>query len=142
MYWWSGNLKRTQNESQRLYYRCRCAGSCMDWHGVALPHFDSNARMPNCQESQNPESFSVTRTRPNDLWSISRVTRHRVVHADSWHRQRLHIVAFNRVPKTLVSHGYVTSHPNGYCLEAERAEHEKWLIELGYEQPLSSINGS
>ena len=46
------------------------------------------------------------------------------------------------LPKTLVSHGYVTSHPNGYCLEAERAEHEKWLIELGYEQPLSSINGA
>jgi arylsulfatase A-like enzyme len=46
------------------------------------------------------------------------------------------------LPRMLASYGYVSSHPNGYNLEAERAEHEKWLLELGYEQPLSSINGA
>jgi arylsulfatase A-like enzyme len=37
--------------------------------------------------------------------------------------------------------GYAISHPHGYNLEDERKEHEKWLVDLGYEQPLSSING-
>ena len=41
----------------------------------------------------------------------------------------------------LKSASYVSSHPDGYSLEAERAEHEKWLIALGYSQPLSSLNG-
>ena len=47
----------------------------------------------------------------------------------------------NSLPRTLASNGYVSSHPDGYSLEAERAEHEKWLIRLGYQQPLSSLNG-
>jgi len=42
----------------------------------------------------------------------------------------------------LASAGYVSSHPDGYDLEKERALHEKWLGELGYDQPLSSINGA
>jgi uncharacterized sulfatase len=45
------------------------------------------------------------------------------------------------LPPTLASCGYVSSHPDGYNLEAERAEHEKWLLSLGYQQPLSSLNG-
>jgi arylsulfatase A-like enzyme len=45
------------------------------------------------------------------------------------------------LPRALASQGYVSSHPNGYNLEAERAQHERWLVELGYEQPLSSLNG-
>jgi arylsulfatase A-like enzyme len=46
------------------------------------------------------------------------------------------------LPRALERHGYVSSHPNGYNLEAERAEHEKWLAALGYDAPLSSINGA
>jgi hypothetical protein len=45
------------------------------------------------------------------------------------------------LPGRLAGGGYVSSHPDGYSLEAERAEHEKWLIDLGYSQPLSSLNG-
>jgi uncharacterized sulfatase len=45
------------------------------------------------------------------------------------------------LPRALAAHGYISSHPVGYNLEAERAEHEKWLTALGYEQPLSSLNG-
>ena len=46
------------------------------------------------------------------------------------------------LPATLAASGYVTTHPHGYHLEAERAQHEKWLAELGYPQPISSIYGS
>ncbi|HKE25165.1 MAG TPA: sulfatase-like hydrolase/transferase [Bryobacteraceae bacterium] len=46
------------------------------------------------------------------------------------------------LPRTLAAGGYVSSHPNGYSLESERAEHEKWLVALGYPQPLSSLNGA
>jgi choline-sulfatase len=46
------------------------------------------------------------------------------------------------LPRALAARGYVSSHPDGYNLESERAEHEKWLIALGYPQPLSSLNGS
>jgi arylsulfatase A-like enzyme len=46
------------------------------------------------------------------------------------------------LPTALSSSGYALSHPDGYSLEAERALHEKWLAELGYPQPISSINGS
>ena len=45
------------------------------------------------------------------------------------------------LPGRLASAGYVSSHPDGYSLEAERAKHEKWLAALGYAQPLSSLNG-
>jgi arylsulfatase A-like enzyme len=45
------------------------------------------------------------------------------------------------LPRALEACGYASSHPDGYNLEAERAEHEKWLIALGYRQPLSSLNG-
>src|ERR1035441_1894915 len=45
------------------------------------------------------------------------------------------------LPGALAGNGYVSSHPDGYSLEAERAEHAKWLAELGYAQPLSSLNG-
>jgi len=45
------------------------------------------------------------------------------------------------LPRSLAASGYVSSHPDGYNLEGERAEHEKWLIALGYQQPLSSLNG-
>ena len=45
------------------------------------------------------------------------------------------------LPRTLARNGYVLSHPHGYSLEDERKEHEKWLVDLGYDQPLSSING-
>lgn len=46
------------------------------------------------------------------------------------------------LPKSLAQAGYVSTHPNGYSLDAERAEHEKWLKALGYAEPLSSIYGS
>lgn len=45
------------------------------------------------------------------------------------------------LPGFLAHNGYALSHPFGYSLETERAEHEKWLADLGYTQPLSSING-
>jgi len=49
--------------------------------------------------------------------------------------------SFATLPQTLMRNGYVISHPHGYNLEDERKEHEKWLADLGYDQPLSSING-
>ena len=45
------------------------------------------------------------------------------------------------LPRALADAGYVNSHPNGYSLEGERAEHEKWLADMGYTQPASSIYG-
>ena len=112
--------------------------------GLALPMHDANARMPNCQNlAKSGVTFSHAYT-AGMTCGPSRAS------LDTGLYTQTHGVgggrpvspAIDSLPRTLASHGYVLSHPSGYSLEAERAQHEKWLIELGYEQPLSSINGA
>ncbi|MCU1260720.1 MAG: sulfatase, partial [Bryobacterales bacterium] len=111
--------------------------------GLALPSQDENARMPNTQNlAKSGVQFSRAYT-AGITCGPSRAS------LDTGLYTQTHGVgggftlpaSVPSLPRALASDGYVSSHPNGYDLEAERAEHEKWLIQLGYEQPLSSIYG-
>lgn len=111
--------------------------------GLALPSQDENARMPNTQNlAKSGVQFSRAYT-AGITCGPSRAS------LDTGLYTQTHGVgggftlpaSVPSLPRALASDGYVSSHPNGYDLEAERAEHEKWLIQLGYEQPVSSIYG-
>jgi arylsulfatase A-like enzyme len=111
--------------------------------GLALPHFDSNARMPNCQKLAKSGVVFTHAYTAGMTCGPSRASLDTGLHTQT------HGVgggftlspAVESLQRSLAGHGYANSHPNGEVLEAERAEHEKWLIDLGYERPLSSING-
>ena len=111
--------------------------------GLALPAFDRHARMPNTQNlAKAGVCFSHAYTGAMTC-GPSRAC------LDTGLYTQMHGVgggfplaaSVDSLPRTLARQGYVSSHPNGYSLEAERAEHEKWLLQLGYDQPLSSIYG-
>jgi choline-sulfatase len=111
--------------------------------GLALPSHDANARMPNTARlAQSGVQFSHAYT-AGVTCGPARAS------LDTGLYTQTHGVgggfrlseSVESLPRTLARNGYASSHPNGYSLEAERAEHEKWLVELGYEQPLSSIYG-
>jgi iduronate 2-sulfatase len=111
--------------------------------GLALPSHDANARMPNTQAlARSGVQFSNAYT-AGVTCGPSRAS------LDTGLYTQTHGVgggfrlseSLQSLPRSLARGGYVSSHPNGYSLEAEREEHEKWLIQLGYEQPLSSIYG-
>jgi arylsulfatase A-like enzyme len=110
---------------------------------LALPLHDSNARMPNVARlAQSGVTFSHAYTGAMTC-GPSRAC------LDTGLYTQMHSVggrykppaSMETLPKTLARSDYILSHPDGYSLEAERAEHEKWLADLGYAGPLSSIYG-
>lgn len=111
--------------------------------GIALPALDTNAHMPNTQAlTKSGVLFSHAYT-AGMTCGPSRASLdtglHTQTHGIGGGFRQLGDVP--QLPSTLMNSGYVISHPNGYSLESERAEHEKWLADLGYAQPLSSIYG-
>jgi arylsulfatase A-like enzyme len=111
--------------------------------GLALPLHDSNARMPHTASlAKSGVAFSHAYTGAMTC-GPSRACLDTGLYTQS------HSIgggyrppaAMDTLPKALARHGYVSSHADGYSLEAERAQHEKWLADLGYSEPLSSING-
>lgn len=112
--------------------------------GLALPHHDSNARMPNVARlARSGVTFSHAYTGAMTC-GPSRAC------LDTGLFTQMHSVgggyrppaSMETLPKTLARTGFILSHPDGYNLETERAEHEKWLADLGYAAPLSSIYGA
>jgi arylsulfatase A-like enzyme len=112
--------------------------------GLALPGLDPYAHMPNTQRlMQSGIQFSHAYT-AGMTCGPARAS------LDTGLYTQTHGVGggFRLSPETaslpglLAHNAYTLSHPDGYNLEAERAEHEKWLADLGYGQPLSSINGT
>lgn len=111
--------------------------------GLALPGLDAHARMPNAAALAKS---GVTFTHAYTAAMTCGPAR---ASLDTGLYTQTHGVGGGfklssdtpSVPRALAARGYISSHPNGYNLEAERAEHEKWLMALGYEQPLSSLNG-
>ena len=112
--------------------------------GLALPTADAHARMPNVGKlTESGVLFSHAYT-AGMTCGPSRAS------LDTGFFTQTHGVGggfrqgqdLPSLTGTLANVGYVSSHPDGYNLEAERAVHEKWLVELGYDQPLSSINGA
>jgi arylsulfatase A-like enzyme len=109
--------------------------------GLALPEHDPNARMPNCQMlARSGVLFSHAYT-AGITCGPSRAALDTGLYTQTVGAGRSLPPLMASLPRTLASHGSVLSHPNGYNLEAERALHEKWLVELGYEEPLSSLYG-
>ena len=112
--------------------------------GLALPGIDPHARMPNVAALARSD---VTFTHAYTAAMTCGPAR---ASLDTGLHTQTHGVGggfqlsanVSSLPRTLAARGYVSSHPNGYNLEAERAEHEKWLVALGYQSPLSSINGA
>ena len=112
--------------------------------GLALPSADPNARMPNTQRLANSGVLFTHAYTAGMTCGPSRAS------LDTGLFTQTHGIGggFRQLgdhaslPSRLAGGGYVSSHPDGYSLEAERAEHEKWLKDLGYSQPLSSLNGS
>jgi arylsulfatase A-like enzyme len=112
--------------------------------GLALPGIDSNACMPNTERLMKSGVVFTNAYTAAMTCGPSRAS------LDTGLYPQTHGVGGGfrldertpSLPNALAASGYVSSHPDGYSLEAERALHEKWLVELGYPQPLSSINGS
>jgi arylsulfatase A-like enzyme len=111
--------------------------------GFAIPAADSNARMPNVQALTESgvlfrQAYTAAMTCGPSRASLDTglyTQTHGVGGGFQLGTDRASL------PHALAHGGYVSSHPEGYSLEAERAEHEKWLADLGYAQPLSSLNG-
>ena len=111
--------------------------------GLALPLQDANARMPNTL------SLAKSGVHFSHAYSGAMTCGPSRACLDTGLYTQSHgvgggftmPVSVDSLPRTLAAAGYVSSHPSGYSLESERAEHEKWLVQLGYEQPLSSIYG-
>jgi arylsulfatase A-like enzyme len=112
--------------------------------GLALPLHDRNARMPNVARlAQSGVTFSHAYTGAMTC-GPSRAC------LDTGLYTQAHSIgggyrppeSMDTLPKTLARHGYISSHPDGYSLEDERAQHEKWLGDLGYSSPISSIYGA
>ena len=112
--------------------------------GLALPEEDGNARMPNVA------ALAKSGVRFSHAYTAAMTCGPSRASLDTGLYTQTHGVGggftlspdTDSLPRALARHGYVSSHPNGYSLEAERAEHEKWLAAMGYDEPLSSINGS
>lgn len=112
--------------------------------GLALPGHDANARMPNTLSLaksgvQFSHAYSGAMTCGPSRACLDTGLYTQTHGAGGGFTMPASVDSF---PRTLAANGYTSSHPSGYSLEAERAEHEKWLVQLGYEQPLSSINGA
>jgi arylsulfatase A-like enzyme len=111
--------------------------------GLALPSADANARMPNMQALTKSgvlfsHAYTAAMTCGPSRASLDTGLYTQTHGIGGGFRQLADTAS---LPSTLARSGYVSSHPEGYSLEAERAEHEKWLADLGYAQPLSSLNG-
>lgn len=112
--------------------------------GLALPGIDPNARMPHTRALMNSgvtftHAYSGAMTCGPSRASLD-TGLYPQKHGVGAGAGRL--AGLPSLPASLAANGYALSHPDGYNLEAERALHEKWLVELGYPQPLSSLNGS
>lgn len=111
--------------------------------GLALPGMDPHARMPNVA------SLAKSAVTFTHAYSAGMTCGPARASLDTGLYTQTHGVGGGfkltagvpSLPRTLAVCGYVSSHPDGYSLEGERAEHEKWLLALGYPQPLSSLNG-
>lgn len=112
--------------------------------GLAIPGEDPLAQMPNLAKlAAGGVRFSHAYTAgmtcgPSRASLDSGLHTHR--HRVGGGGPRQLDASVNTLPRTLEAQGYVTSHPAGYNLEAERSEHEKWLAALGY-SGASSIYG-
>ena len=112
--------------------------------GLALPGIDPNAHMPNTRRLMDSGVVFTHAYTGGMTCGPSRAS------LDTGLYTQTHGVGGGfrlsadtpSLPNTLMRSGYTISHPDGYSLEGERALHEKWLVELGYPQPLSSLNGS
>jgi arylsulfatase A-like enzyme len=111
--------------------------------GLALPLHDPNSRLPNCAAlAKAGVTFSRAYTGAMTCGpSRACLDTGLFTQAHSIGGGYRPPASMATLPKTLAAAGYVLSHPDGYSLEAERAAHEKWLADLGYAGPLSSING-
>lgn len=113
--------------------------------GLALPMLDSNARMPNCRDLARSGVVFTHAYTAGMTCGPSRASLDTGLYTQSHGvgggKTRSLPPSLDSLPRTLAAHGYVSSHPDGYNLDAERALHERWLADLGYEQPLSSLNG-
>ena len=111
--------------------------------GLALPTLDSTSRMPHTQTLTKSgvlftHAYSAGMTCGPSRASLDTGLFTQTHGVGGGFRQ---LGDTPSLPGRLASSGYVSSHPDGYSLDAERAEHEKWLAELGYAQPLSSLSG-
>jgi arylsulfatase A-like enzyme len=111
--------------------------------GLALPMTDRNAHMPNTQKLAKSgvlfsHAYTAGMTCGPSRASLDTGLFTQTHGIGGGFRQLADTVS---LPGRLAGEGYVSSHPDGYSLEAERAEHEKWLIDLGYSRPFSSLNG-
>jgi arylsulfatase A-like enzyme len=112
--------------------------------GLALPGIDPNAQMPNTRRLMDSGVVFTHAYTGGMTCGPSRAS------LDTGLYTQTHGVGGGfrlspdtpSLPNTLMRSGYTISHPDGYSLEGERALHEKWLVDLGYPQPLSSLNGS
>jgi arylsulfatase A-like enzyme len=111
--------------------------------GLALPSLNSTARMPHTQALTKrgvvfSHAYTAGMTCGPSRASLDTGLYTQTHGVGGGVRQLSNVPS---LPGALASAGYVSSHPDGYSLEGERAAHEKWLAELGYAQPLSSIYG-
>jgi arylsulfatase A-like enzyme len=112
--------------------------------GLALPGIDPHAQMPNTHRLMNSGVVFTHAYTGGMTCGPSRAS------LDTGLFTQTHGVGggfrlppdIPSLPNTLMQSGYTISHPDGYSLEGEREQHEKWLAGLGYPQPLSSLNGS
>lgn len=112
--------------------------------GLALPGIDPNAQMPNTRRLMDAGVVFTHAYTGGMTCGPSRAS------LDTGLYTQTHGVGGGfrlspdtpSLPNTLMRSGYTISHPDGYSLEGERELHEKWLAQLGYAQPLSSLNGS
>jgi arylsulfatase A-like enzyme len=112
--------------------------------GLALPTADSHARMPNVGKLTESgvlfsHAYTAGMTCGPSRASLDTGVFTQTHGVGGGFRQGADMPSLTG---TLANAGYVSSHPDGYDLEKERALHEKWLEELGYQQPLSSLYGA
>ena len=99
--------------------------------GLALPMTDRNAHMPNTQKLAKSgvlfsHAYTAGMTCGPSRASLDTGLFTQTHGIGGGFRQLGDTVS---LPGRLAEGGYVSSHPDGYSLEAERAEHEKWLID-------------
>lgn len=112
--------------------------------GLALPSCDANARMPNTDRlAKSGILFSHAYT-CGVTCGPSRASLDTGLYTQTHGVGAGHKLSPSTptLPGLLAQAGYALSHPDGYDLEAERREHEKWLTALGYPSDVSSIYGA
>ena len=110
--------------------------------GLALPGTNPDARLPNCSRLAREgvtftNAYTAAMTCGPSRASLDTGLYSQTHGIGGGHRALPDVAS---LPRSLAENGYISSHPNGYSLEAERKEHEAWLTALGYENP-SSLYG-